>query len=71
MTLSGGTVGVGAIIETLSGGTAIVSGNVFNSGTFFASGAGSLVEIPLATQSGRDAAAGVVVAGVGPMGRTT
>ena len=44
LTLKGGTIGAGAIIET-SGGTAIVSGTVSNGGTLFASAAGDLIEI--------------------------
>ena len=44
LTLKGGTIGAGAIIET-SGGTAIVSGTVTNGGTLFASAAGDLIEI--------------------------
>jgi filamentous hemagglutinin len=43
--VSGGTIGAGAIVETLTNGTAIVSGTVTNGGTLFASAAGSLVEI--------------------------
>jgi hypothetical protein len=45
LTVSGGTVGAAAIVETTIGGTAIVSGTLTNSGTLFASGSGSLVEI--------------------------
>jgi hypothetical protein len=45
LTISGGTIGPAAIVETTIGGTAIVSGTVNNSGTLFASGSGSLVEI--------------------------
>jgi hypothetical protein len=44
LTLKGGTIGAGAIIET-SGGTAIVSGTVTNGGTLFASATGDLIEI--------------------------
>ena len=48
---SGGTdlgltsIASGGLFETLSGGTAIVSGAVINSGTLFASGARSLIDI--------------------------
>ena len=48
---SGGTdlgvtsVGSGGLLETLIGGTAILSGTVANSGTLFASGARSLIDI--------------------------
>jgi hypothetical protein len=45
LTISGGTIGPAAIVETATSGTAIVSGTVSNSGTLFASGSGSLVEI--------------------------
>ncbi len=45
LTISGGTVGAAAIVETTIGGTAIVSGTVTNSGTLFASGSGSVLEI--------------------------
>ena len=45
MTLSGGTLSAGAIIETLSGGTAIVSGTVSNGSTFYAASSGALREI--------------------------
>jgi hypothetical protein len=46
LTLQGGaTIGLGAVVETLSGGTLSVTGIVANYGTFFASGANSLVEI--------------------------
>jgi hypothetical protein len=46
LTLSGVTsVGAGALIETLSGGTALVTGTVTNGGTLFASGSGSLLQI--------------------------
>ena len=38
-------IGAGGMLETSSGGTAIVSGIVLNSGTLIASGPGSLVEI--------------------------
>ncbi len=41
----GSIVGSGGLLETLSGGTAIVSGAVTNSGTLFASGARSLIDI--------------------------
>ena len=41
----GQRVGAGAILETLSGGTAIVSGTVTNGGTLFASGLDSLIQI--------------------------
>jgi hypothetical protein len=44
LTVSGGTIGAGAVIET-NGGTAIMSGTVTNGGTLFASAAGSVVEI--------------------------
>jgi autotransporter passenger strand-loop-strand repeat protein len=43
--LRGGTIASDAIVETLSGGTAFVSGTVTNSGTLFASGSLSLVQI--------------------------
>src|SRR4029077_18847779 len=43
--LNGGKVGAGALVETASGGTVIVSGTVSNSGTLFASGSGSLLEL--------------------------
>jgi hypothetical protein len=44
--LSGVTsVGAGALIETLSGGTALVTGTVTNGGTLFASGSGSVIQI--------------------------
>jgi hypothetical protein len=59
--VSGGTVGVGALVETLSGGTAIVSGTVTNSGTLFASGSGSLLEIA----NGAVVSGGVVKVGNG------
>jgi hypothetical protein len=42
---SGGTIGAAAVVQTLSGGTAVISGTIRNSGTLFASGAGSLIEI--------------------------
>ena len=46
LTLSGGTIGVGATVETLSGGHIIVTGAVTNSGALFANGgAGSLLDI--------------------------
>ena len=46
LALSGVTsVGAGALIETLSGGTALVTGTVTNGGTLFASGSGSLIQI--------------------------
>jgi hypothetical protein len=45
LTLNGGTLGTGASIETLTGGTAIMSGAVTNGGTLFASASGNLVEI--------------------------
>ncbi len=45
MTVSGGTIGSGAIVETASGGTVSATGTVTNSGTLFASGAGSTVDI--------------------------
>ncbi len=38
-------IGSSAVLETLSGGTAILSGSVTNSGTLFASGAHSLIDI--------------------------
>ena len=45
VTLSGGTIGNGAIVQTLSDGTAIVGGTIVNDGTLYAVGSGSLVEI--------------------------
>jgi hypothetical protein len=60
LTLKGGTVGAGAIIET-SGGTAIVSGTVTNGGTLFASGLGSLIQI----ESGAVVNGGVALIGNG------
>jgi hypothetical protein len=47
--LSSGSLGSRALIETLSGGTAVVTGTITNGGTLFASGAGSLVEIASGT----------------------
>jgi hypothetical protein len=46
LTLSGKTsVGAGVVVETFSGGTAVVAGTLTNGGTLFASGSGSLIEI--------------------------
>jgi hypothetical protein len=55
------TIGSGALLETANGGTAIVSGTVLNSGTFIASGPGSLVEIV----SGAAVTGGAVIVGNG------
>ena len=45
LTLSGGTIGAGGIVEAGNGGTVIVSGTVINSGTLFAADVGGMVEI--------------------------
>jgi hypothetical protein len=46
LTLSGVTsIGLGATLETLSGGTALLGGTITNSGVLFASGADSFIEI--------------------------
>jgi hypothetical protein len=45
LTLTGGSIGAGATLETASGGTALLGGAIGNSGTLFASGAASLLEI--------------------------
>ena len=46
LTLNGVTsIGLGATLETLSGGTALLGGTIINSGTLFASGADSFIEI--------------------------
>jgi autotransporter passenger strand-loop-strand repeat protein len=50
--VSGGTIGAHALIETGSGGTAALVGTVTNSGTLYASAAGSLLEFYLAQVSG-------------------
>jgi hypothetical protein len=55
------TIGSGALLETANGGTAIVSGTVLNSGTFIASGPGSLLEIV----SGAAVTGGAVIVGNG------
>ena len=56
LTLSGGAIGVGATVETLSGGHIIVTGAVTNSGALFANGGGSSL---------LDIAIGAVVTGGG------
>jgi hypothetical protein len=45
LTLSAATISARSLIETLSGGTLFVSGALANSGTVFASGAASLMDI--------------------------
>ena len=45
LTLSGGTLSAGAIVETASGGTAIVSDTLTNGGTLYASASDGLVQI--------------------------
>ncbi|HXX04925.1 MAG TPA: hypothetical protein VEJ37_11395, partial [Xanthobacteraceae bacterium] len=45
LTVSGGFVAAGALVDLLSGGSAIVSGTLGNGGTLFASGPGSELEI--------------------------
>ena len=62
LTLSGATVSASTLVETLSGGTAILSGTIVNSGgTIFASGASSLVDIA----SGAVVSGGLVEVGSG------
>jgi autotransporter passenger strand-loop-strand repeat protein len=60
-TLSGGTIGSGATVEALNGGTVIVSDTVTNGGRLYASGSGSLIEIA----SGAVVNGGVVEVGNG------
>ena len=55
------SIGSGGVLQTANGGTAIVSGTVFDSGTLIASGSGSLVEI----SSGAIVSGGAVVVGNG------
>jgi hypothetical protein len=57
--LSGGTIGVGAVVETLTGGTVSVSGEVHNSDALFAKGSNSVVLI---------ASGAVVTGGVAEIG---
>ncbi len=45
MTVSGGTIGSGTLVETLSGGSAVVSGTVVNSDALLASGASSVIDV--------------------------
>jgi hypothetical protein len=45
LTISGGTIDAGAVVETLSDGVVVVTGTVASAGTLFASGAGSWVHI--------------------------
>jgi autotransporter passenger strand-loop-strand repeat protein len=58
---SGGVLATGALVQLLSGGTAIVSGVLINSGTLVASGASSLLEIA----SGAVVKGGTVMVGDG------
>ncbi len=45
LTVSGGALGAGAVLETVAGGTVFVSGTFTNAGALYASGSGSLIEI--------------------------
>ena len=47
-----GTIGHGAVIETLAGGSAVIGGPVTNSGTIFAAASGSYVDFVFATVTG-------------------
>jgi hypothetical protein len=62
LTLTSGTIGVGAVVETLTGGAVLVSGTVHNSGTLFASGSNSMILI---------ASGAVVTGGVAEIGDGT
>ena len=45
LALSNATLGAGALVDILSGGSAVVSGTVSNGGTMFADGGGSLLQV--------------------------
>ena len=45
LTLSGGTIGARAVVETFTGGTVSITGIVKNFGTLFASGSISVIQI--------------------------
>jgi hypothetical protein len=75
LTISGGTISAGAVVETMSGsagsGGVLIASGVTNSGTLFASGANSLVQITGVVSGGGVAEVGNGTLDIQDAGRET